>query len=67
MILPNAKRRKTNLHVAWIDNKKAFDSLPYSWIAKSLQMLGNSDNNQTVSKGNNEFVEHVAESKWSNT
>ena len=27
-----------------IDYKKAFDSLPHSWIAKSLQMLGISDN-----------------------
>ena len=44
MILRNAKRRKTNLHVAWIDYKKAFDSLPHSWITKSLQMLGISDN-----------------------
>ena len=44
MILRNAKRRKTNLHVTWIDYQKAFDSLPHSWIAKSLQMLGISDN-----------------------
>ena len=44
MILWNVKRRKTNLHVAWIDYKTAFDSLPHSWIAKSLQMLGIRDN-----------------------
>ena len=44
MILRNANRRKTNLHVSWIDYKKAFDSLPHNWIAKSLQMLGISDN-----------------------
>ena len=44
MILRNAKRRKTYLRIAWIDYKKAFDSLPYSWIAKSLQMFGISDN-----------------------
>ena len=44
MILRNAKRRKTNLHVAWIDYKKAFDSLPHSWITKSLEMLGVSSN-----------------------
>jgi hypothetical protein len=44
MILRNSKRRKTNLHVAWIDYKKAFDSLPHSWISKSLQMLGVSSN-----------------------
>ena len=44
MILRNAKRRKTNLNVAWIDYKKAFDSLPYSWSTKSLEMLGVSSN-----------------------
>ena len=44
MILRNAKRCKTNLHVAWIDYKKAFDSLPHSWITKSLEMLGVSSN-----------------------
>jgi hypothetical protein len=44
MILRNAKRRKVNLHVAWIDYKKAFDSLPHSWIAKCLDMLGISSN-----------------------
>ena len=44
MILRNIKRRKTNLLVAWTDYKKAFDSLPHSWIAKSLQMLCISNN-----------------------
>ena len=44
MILRNAKRRKTNLHVAWIDYKKAFDSIPHSWITKSLEMLRVSSN-----------------------
>src|SRR6185436_14231422 len=32
LIMQNCKRRKSNLHVAWIDYKKAFDSLPHSWI-----------------------------------
>ena len=44
MTLQNAKRRKTNLHVAWIDYKNTFDSLPHCWIAENLQMLGISDN-----------------------
>ena len=38
MILRNTRRRKTNLHVAWIDYKKAFDSLPHSWVAKCLEI-----------------------------
>ena len=37
-ILENCKKRKKNLSTAWIDYKKAFDSVPYSWILKCLQM-----------------------------
>ena len=44
MILRNSRRGKTNLHVAWIDYKKAFDSLPHSWIAKCLEIVGVSGN-----------------------
>ena len=44
MIIRNAKKQKKNLHVAWIDYKKAFDSISHSWIAKSLQILGISNN-----------------------
>ena len=38
MILENCKRRAKNLSCAWIDYKKAFDSVPHSWILKSLEM-----------------------------
>ena len=37
-ILENSKKRKKNLSRAWIDYKKAFDSVPHSWILKCLQM-----------------------------
>ena len=37
-ILENFKKRKKNLSTAWIDYKKAFDSVPPSWILKCLQM-----------------------------
>ena len=37
-ILENCKKRKKNLSTAWIDYKKAFDSVPYSWILKCPQM-----------------------------
>ena len=40
MILRNSRRCKTNMHVAWIDYKKAFDSLAHSWIAKCLEIVG---------------------------
>ena len=32
MVMRNCKRRKTNLAMAWIDYKKAYDMVPHSWI-----------------------------------
>ena len=37
-ILENYKKRKKNLSTAWADYKKAFESVPHSWIFKCLQM-----------------------------
>ena len=37
-VLENCKKRKKNLSTASIDYKKAFDSVPHSWILKCLQM-----------------------------
>ena len=37
-ILENCKKRKKNLSTAWIDYKKAFASVPHSWILKCLPM-----------------------------
>jgi Reverse transcriptase (RNA-dependent DNA polymerase) len=37
-IVKNCKRRKTNLHMVWIDYKKAYDSVPHSWLMECLEM-----------------------------
>ena len=37
MTLENCHNRNTNLSIAWIDYKKAFDSIPHSWIEKCLE------------------------------
>ena len=37
MILENCNNRNTNLSIAWIDYKKAFDSVSHSWIEKCLE------------------------------
>ena len=39
MILENCRNRHKNLSTAWIDYKKAFDSVPHSWILKSLEIF----------------------------
>ena len=37
-ILEDCKRRARNLSMAWIDYKKAYDSVPHSWILKCLDI-----------------------------
>ena len=44
MILRNSRRRKTKLHVARIDYKKAYDSLPHIWITRCHEIFGISGN-----------------------
>ena len=38
MILENCRSRSRNLSTAWIDYRKAFDSVPHDWILKTLDM-----------------------------
>ena len=33
-------RRNKNLSIAWIDYQKAFDSVPHSWVEKSIALIG---------------------------
>ena len=37
-ILENCKKKKKNVSTAWIDYKKAFDSVPHSWILACLRI-----------------------------
>ena len=38
LIIKICKRRKTNLSMAWVDYKKAYDMVPHSWILECLKM-----------------------------
>ena len=44
IIMQNCKRRKTNLSMAWIDYRKAFDMVPHSWLLECLRIYGAADN-----------------------
>ena len=39
MMLNDCKKRPTNLGMAWIDYKKTYDMIPYSWILESLVLV----------------------------
>lgn len=39
-VIDDCKVRKKNLSICWVDYRKAFDSVPHSWIKTSLQLIG---------------------------
>ena len=39
-VLKDCKRRRTNLGMAWIDYRKAYDMVPHSWIIECMDMFG---------------------------
>jgi len=43
-ILESCRKGYKNLSTAWIDYKKAYDSIPHSWIVESLRLHGVSEN-----------------------
>ena len=44
VILKDCKHRKCGLAMGWIDYQKAYDLVPHSWILKTLEMVGVSEN-----------------------
>ncbi|XP_063592543.1 uncharacterized protein LOC134769733 [Penaeus indicus] len=43
-VLNDCRKRHTNLGMAWIDYKKAYDMVPHSWILESLELANVADN-----------------------
>jgi len=39
VIYQDCSRRNRNLSRAWIDDQKAFDSVPHSWVEKSIALV----------------------------
>ena len=39
MIIKQAKRKQRNLRMTWIDYKKAYNLVPYSWILRSMGLV----------------------------
>ena len=49
-ILRDCKRRHTNLAMAWIDNQKAYNIVPHSWIKECMQILWHSEQHPKFSR-----------------
>ena len=47
-VLKNCKNRRTNLAMAWIDYRKAYDLFPNSYILECLDILGIAENFRTL-------------------
>ena len=43
-VLNDCRKRHTNLGMAWIDYKEAYDMVPHSWILESLELANVADN-----------------------
>ena len=39
-VLKDCRKRHTNLAMAWIDYKKAYDLVPHSWIKEFMELMG---------------------------
>ena len=43
-VVNDCRKRHTNLVIAWIDCKKAYDMIPHSWSIESLKFTSLADN-----------------------
>ena len=39
-VIRNCQSRKTNLNMAWVDFRKAYDMVPHVWIIDALKLIG---------------------------
>ena len=46
-VLKDCKKRHTNLSMAWIDYRKAYDIVPHSWVNACMEMFGIAENLRT--------------------
>lgn len=51
ILTKQARKRLRNISVAWVDYRKAFDSIPHSWLLRVLRMHGIADNIITALEG----------------
>ena len=43
-VLKDCRKRHTNLAMAWIDYRKAYEFIPHSWIKECMELMGIAEN-----------------------
>ena len=46
-VLKDSKKRRTNLSMAWIDYRKAYDLVPHRWVNECIEMFRIAENLRT--------------------
>ena len=46
-VLKDCRKRHTNLSMAWVDYRKAYDLVPHSWVNECMEMFGIAQNLRT--------------------
>ena len=46
-VLKDCRKRHTNLSMAWVDYRKAYDLVPHSWVNECMEMFGIAENLRT--------------------
>ena len=64
MVMLNSKGRKTNLSMAWIDYKKAFDMIPQSWLIECLEIYGSEQKHHQIPQEYNAQLENNSYKLW---
>ena len=44
IVLKDCKKRRTNLSMAWIDHRKAYDLVLHRWVNECMEMFGITEN-----------------------
>lgn len=50
MLMKQVKHNKKNMAMAWVDNTKAYDMVPHSWLDECFEIFGIADNMKLLSK-----------------
>ena len=63
-VLKDCRKRHTNLSMAWIDYREAYDLVPHSWVNECMEMFGIAENLRTLFSKVYATVEAIVDGKW---